>query len=370
MRSYWRQVSKHLWSWLLTNDYDFFDAAGNVVPPDAPSMVRAASGSDVKCGRFSRNFIRMAFHDCGTYSRFLKDFGCNGSLRKELPRPEPWLDYTTINPDGKSFKLVSTDVFDQFKVNGVMPSAVDVEYNAMHQENAGLAAAIAAIYQAKLYANSASVGLWDASFSDVLALASLLGMARCDGPHVKFVPGRPDSRTADQDDQLPNFNDNFFHTLFYFIGAGMSELDGVVLIGGSHTAACFKAGCMDSTPTKVDKAWAEEVLAWDGQSPAVCGTAATSRCRAPSDKLWLEHPQTKDYLKLMTSPVTTFPELNHQVNRLLSKQGVQNYKGLNQAANLCETTDRNCPGFTENYAMHTLMATSMFRLLTLVPANA
>lgn len=51
-------------------------------------------------------------------------------------------------------------------------------------ENAGLAAAIAAIYQAKLYANSASVGLWDASFSDVLALASLLGMARCDGPHV------------------------------------------------------------------------------------------------------------------------------------------------------------------------------------------
>lgn len=51
-------------------------------------------------------------------------------------------------------------------------------------ENAGLAAAIAAIYKAKLYANSASVGLWDATFSDVLALASLLGMARCDGPHV------------------------------------------------------------------------------------------------------------------------------------------------------------------------------------------
>jgi hypothetical protein len=51
------QVSKHLWSWLLEHDYDFFDAAGNVVPPDAPSMVRAASGSDVKCGRFSRNFV-------------------------------------------------------------------------------------------------------------------------------------------------------------------------------------------------------------------------------------------------------------------------------------------------------------------------
>lgn len=54
----------------------------------------------------------------------------------------------------------------------------------------------------------------------------------------------------------------------------------------------------------------------------------------------LEHPQSKDYLTLMTSPVTTFPELNLQVTRLLSKQGVSNYKGLNQAANLCETTAR------------------------------
>jgi hypothetical protein len=41
----------------------------------------------------------------------------------------------TLNPAfcPLQFKLVSTDVFDQFKVNGVMHSAVDVEYNAMHQ---------------------------------------------------------------------------------------------------------------------------------------------------------------------------------------------------------------------------------------------
>jgi hypothetical protein len=35
----------------------------------------------------------------------------------------------------------------------------------------------------------------------------------CRALQVKFVPGRPDSRAADQDDQLPNFNDNYFHTV-------------------------------------------------------------------------------------------------------------------------------------------------------------
>jgi hypothetical protein len=42
---------------------------------------------------------------------------------------------------------------------------VDVAFAA---ENAGLAAAVAAFYQAKNYANSAAVGLWDATYADVL----------------------------------------------------------------------------------------------------------------------------------------------------------------------------------------------------------
>jgi hypothetical protein len=54
--------------------------------------------------------------------------------------------------------------------------------------NAGLAAAIAAFYQAKQFANSATVGLWDASFADIAALGSLLAMARCEGPHVRIHP--------------------------------------------------------------------------------------------------------------------------------------------------------------------------------------
>jgi hypothetical protein len=163
------------------------------------------------------------------------------------------------------FKLVSKDVFDQFKKNGVLDPAVDVAYNPLHhgkavllgetllcgtvayclprqstawrqiaatggirargvfvaaQEaqfmhhqqlskecqlevihvsshrvvyqyacvsqpaaNAGLATPVAAYYKAKIYANT-EVGLWDASFADIVAYGALLGLARCDGPHV------------------------------------------------------------------------------------------------------------------------------------------------------------------------------------------
>lgn len=52
--------------------------------------------------------------------------------------------------------------------------------------------------------------------------AMLCHAVPCCALQVKFVPGRPDSTSADQDDQLPNFNDNFFHTLFYFLGNGES----------------------------------------------------------------------------------------------------------------------------------------------------
>jgi hypothetical protein len=37
---------------------------------------------------------------------------------------------------------------------------------------------------------------------------------------VRFVPGRTDSNVADQDDLLPAFTDDFFHTLFYFLSNG------------------------------------------------------------------------------------------------------------------------------------------------------
>lgn len=367
----WRQVSRFMWDWLLTNDHDFHDSNGNVVAATSPNIASAASGSAVQCGRFSRLWTRLAFHDCGTYSRFLRTFGCNGSVRKELPHTDPWLDYTQLNPDGKSFVVLSPDVFDQFKANGVLNPAIDVEYNTLHQENGGMAAAVAALYRAKLYANSAAVGLWDASFADVLVLGSLLAMARCEGPHVRFVPGRGDTNVADEADQLPNFQDNFHHTLFYFLSNGLSELDGIALIGGSHSTACFQAGCLDATPSRTDKLWASQVLSWDGVSPPLCTSAATTSvmCMAPSDTLWLQHEQSKAYLRLMLSTATNMDVFEHEVGLLLEKLGVTNYGGLLPSANLCGTTLRTCPGFAENFAYHTLVASAMFRLVSLRPVT-
>lgn len=37
---------------------------------------------------------------------------------------------------------------------------------------------------------------------------------------VRFVPGRLDTNTADVGDLLPNFQDDYFHTLMYFLNNG------------------------------------------------------------------------------------------------------------------------------------------------------
>lgn len=53
----WRQVSRFMWDWLLTNDHDFHDSNGNVVAATSPNIASAASGSAVQCGRFSRLWV-------------------------------------------------------------------------------------------------------------------------------------------------------------------------------------------------------------------------------------------------------------------------------------------------------------------------
>lgn len=39
------------------------------------------------------------------------------------------------------------------------------------------------------------------------------------------------------------------------------------------------------------------------------------------------------------------------------------------AANLCLSTTRTCPGFAENWAFHTMLASSMWRLINMRPIN-
>jgi hypothetical protein len=61
-------------------------------------------------GRHARRHVKVSLEQprhcdarwlCACLFLFLQ-YGCNGSVRKELPFTDPWLDFTTINPDGKS----------------------------------------------------------------------------------------------------------------------------------------------------------------------------------------------------------------------------------------------------------------------------
>lgn len=54
----------------------------------------------------------------------------------------------------------------------------------MFPENTGLAASIAALYGARLYAESPAVGLSNVSLADILVYAGSIALARCEGPHV------------------------------------------------------------------------------------------------------------------------------------------------------------------------------------------
>jgi len=51
-------------------------------------------------------------------------------------------------------------------------------------------------------------------------LTSTTSHLLCCNLQVRFVPGRGDTNVADEADQLPNFQDNFHHTLFYFLSNG------------------------------------------------------------------------------------------------------------------------------------------------------
>jgi hypothetical protein len=57
MKGYWRLVGQYMWNQLLTQDHDYFNALGQVVPHGSPEVSYVASGSNVKCGRFARAWV-------------------------------------------------------------------------------------------------------------------------------------------------------------------------------------------------------------------------------------------------------------------------------------------------------------------------
>lgn len=354
----WSELGNKLWGFLQAFDYDFVDGANHVVPETLP---HARIQQPAVCGRFARMWMRMPFHDCGTYSKFNERFGCNGSLRKELPRTEPLLDLH-LRPGEKSFRVLGPDVFAPL-VAKYGRGRVDYALNAEHPENSGFASSIALFYKLKLEAEAADPG-FKPSIADIIVYAGMLATARCAGPHVLFVPGRVDAAVADNPGLLPETEDDLEHILMYFRSNGMSPLDAVILLS-SHSAACFRAGCLDSTPNKLDTAWASELLAWNKRSPPACAfgeknaaLAPRPQCKPPMDTLLLSVPKTRAFVQLTTSRVNSRRELLQAVDELADATQLTGWGGLLWSTNLC--TEETCS--ERQWAFNNLYASSYFRM--------
>ncbi|KAF6261495.1 heme peroxidase [Scenedesmus sp. NREL 46B-D3] len=170
-RAKWEALGEYIWEFLKEVDFDFVGSSGYVVPPGVPG---SKSVTGVACGRVSRLWIRMPFHDCGTFNVNKKTGGCNGSLRKELPETMPLQDV-------KTGKVLSKDVFDQLGDDKVR---ADYAIDHRRKENTDEVRA------------HKELGL-AASCADVMVYSGMLGVHMCGGPAIRFVPGRND-RTFNQ----------------------------------------------------------------------------------------------------------------------------------------------------------------------------
>eukprot|EP00878_Enallax_costatus_P007980 GHUV01008346.1.p1 GENE.GHUV01008346.1~~GHUV01008346.1.p1 ORF type:complete len:275 (+),score=27.86 GHUV01008346.1:583-1407(+) len=156
-RSKWDRLGRLIWKNLKQIDLDFV-RNGRIVPPGLP-------GSTVKsptaCGRVARIWIRMPFHDCGTYSTITGDGGCNGSLRKELPSTMPLID-------GKG-NVIFKDIFDSL---GKDKARADVAFDPQRVENTGMAISTSFFFQMKFAAEKWGL---TASWADVMVYSGKCG---------------------------------------------------------------------------------------------------------------------------------------------------------------------------------------------------
>eukprot|EP00878_Enallax_costatus_P001391 GHUV01001541.1.p1 GENE.GHUV01001541.1~~GHUV01001541.1.p1 ORF type:complete len:451 (+),score=28.61 GHUV01001541.1:196-1548(+) len=346
-RSKWDRLGRLIWKNLKQIDLDFV-RNGRIVPPGLP-------GSTVKsptaCGRVARIWIRMPFHDCGTYSTITGDGGCNGSLRKELPSTMPLID-------GKG-NVIFKDIFDSL---GKDKARADVAFDPQRVENTGMAISTSFFFQMKFAAEKWGL---TASWADVMVYSGHLSVAMCGGPHILFVPGRRDSNSADVAGALPAPTDGGFALVRSFMRMGLMPLDGVV-VQSAHTVACFAAGCLDSTPDEFDNNWASEVLNANKNTDNVCTFPgkfpddAQARCTAPFDLELAGRQDTGPMMDLLAGNTNSRTELT---KRIVQTQGPYGYGGGPLwRVNLC---GKRAPCRRDQFSYFHMFATSYFRLTSL-----
>jgi len=170
------------------------------------NALMSASG----CGFLPANFLRIAFHDSGTFSTSKRGEGANGSIRLEVAEP--------ANQAG-----------------GQIPRTLDIISDVQSQLQA--------------------VGI-NLSFADLVQLAAAEAVAIAGGPRYSVPLGRVDSNRRDTYNTFPDPNDNIMVLLNKFGGMGLSVRDFVAL-SGAHTIGSQTR----STPGRFDNRHFQEILA-------------------------------------------------------------------------------------------------------------
>lgn len=199
---------------------------------DTDREVRQALG-EIVSRRLAPGFLRLAFHDAGTWSAASGTGGANGSIRfdEELDRPG----------------------------NGGLRPFVDM-VGMIHDD------------------------LPQVSWADLIAVAGALAVERLEGPMIHVPLGREDAAEPDPDDALPYRTHDAAQLKEHFLQMGLTVTD-LVALSGAHTV-----GRVDGKP------FTKDLFSFSNSYFALL-MAPDPETRAhllPSDLALLDDPECRD----------------------------------------------------------------------------
>lgn len=221
----------------LLNKFHVNLVSGQFAP--SPELIAAFQAPVIGCTPTAGQWIRAAFHECGTFNQFDGSGGNTGSLQFEMDRPE----------------------------------------------NRGLQGTVA-FYQSMMTEFSIS-------FADAIVVGGIVAVEACGGPIMEITLGRGDLGAVDAVRLLPPPNANALQSKQIFINRmGFTAAETVALVGGGHSAARVNtanspglvSGPLDTTPAIFDNAYFQQILT---VQPAA-GTV-----RIPADVLLAADPELK-----------------------------------------------------------------------------
>lgn len=136
----------------------------------------------LSCNDDARLWIRLFFHDFGTFDVTDGSGGIDGSIQFELDRPE-----------NRGLSVTVEDFIENYaKKHGV-------------------------------------------SLADVIVLGGNMAVRACGGPYIPFFSGRVDATSANKPGLLPGANDDITKLVNDFARMGLTPREMVCLVGGGHT---------------------------------------------------------------------------------------------------------------------------------------